>query len=361
MEKKATILLFRLLLSALTWVVAGLTIAAWFAGIVPPQKSWFITILGLGLMPLLTVNLLLMIWWVIRRRRLAVVPAIALLLNTGFIVSMIGVNLGLSSGEHKGKTIKVATYNIHGYAQRDWKGMLESFVDYIRREGIDVIGFQEFPVTQRFTLDSVKAVFGEYMPYCVAGDHNSPTSVALFSRYPVSAHGILRYEKTQNGAMWADIEISGETIRFINAHLQTTSINQSHHELESLRERGITDYEGKMAFDVVMKRLYDNAIRRKEQVDAVRAIMDTTTYKTIVCGDFNSPPSSYCYRQVKKGMRDGFRQCGSGYAYTFKPMFKLLRIDYIFYDKRCTGLSYRSPNLMWSDHNPVVMKLSLGE
>lgn len=359
MEKKGTLLFFHFILVIITWVIAGLTVAAWFAGITPPQKSWFITVLGLGMMPLLLVDVLLLIWWAARRKLLAIVPAAVILLNLGFVFSMFRVDIGKPDQNAGDSKLRIATYNIRGYAQRDIKVMLENFVNYIDSKGVDIVCFQEFSVTERFPLDSIRSVFGDYMPYYVVGSHNSSMSVALFSRYPIMAHDILRFKDTHNGALWADLEIAGEKIRVFNAHFQTTSINQSQEEISDLRNKGITDYEGKQAFDAVMKRLYDNAIMRMQQVNAVRAIMDTTTRKIIFCGDFNDTPASYTYKHISNGLNDGFRKCGSGYAYTFKPMLKLLRLDYIFYDKGYTGSWYYSPNLTWSDHNPVMMELLL--
>lgn len=359
MEKKATLLLFHFILVISTYIIAGLTVAAWFSGIIPPQKSWSITVLALAMIPLLALNAAFLILWAVRLKFLFIVPAAAILLNAGFIVSMFRIDLGDTPRERGEQALRIATYNIHGYAQRDVKGMLEGVVNYIRSRDMDIIGFQEFPVTERFPLDSIRKIFDGYMPYCVAGGHEPDISVALFSRYPITAHDILRFENTHNGALWADVALPGRTVRVFNAHFQTTSLGQSGGELASMRENGIADHKGKRAFDVVMKRLRDNALKRVEQVNAVRAVMDTTQRPVIVCGDFNSTPSMYTYKRIKRGLRDGFRQCGNGYASTFKPMMGLLRLDYILYDKRLAGLWYHSPDLMWSDHNPVMMELRL--
>lgn len=359
-EKKATILLFHFLLVLATYAVALFTLLAWFAGFTPPQTSWFITVLGLAMMPLIIVNVLLLLWWIVRRKWIALVPAAVILLNIGFILSVFRIEVGGAEPEG-GRRLKVASYNIHGYAQQDVGGMMRGLVKYLRSEGVDVVCFQEFPATDRFPVDSIRTLMADYLPYGVAADNDPGVSVALFSRYLVGDHDILRFEHTANGALWADIDVPGEKIRLFNVHFQTTSLNQSRQEIESVRRRGIADYEGKKAFDAVMKRLYDNACKRNEQVDRVRAVMDTTARRIIVCGDFNDTPASYTYKHIKKGLYDGFRKCGNGYAYTYKPMMKLLRVDYIFYDKRFEGLRYQSPSLMWSDHNPVLLELRLGD
>lgn len=360
MENKATLLLLHFVAVVVTYVAAVLTVAAWFAGITPPQKSWFITVLSLGMMPLLALDAMLFMWWAIKWKKLALLPLAVILLNIGFIMSMVRIDLGREVRKENPLSLKVATYNMHGFAQQDLKGMLENFVKYLEKERVDIVCFQEFKISERLPADSIARIFRDWMPYSVMEGESTQMGIAVFSRYPVGEHGFLHFEDTFNGAMWADVKVGGEPIRVFNAHFQTTSISQSGRELERIKDRGVTDYEGKMAFDVVMDRLHANACKRNEQVDAVRAIMDTTQRRIICCGDFNDTPASYTYKKVKGKLVDGFRRCGSGYAYTFKPMLGLFRLDYIFYDKRYTGISYRSPRLSWSDHNPVLLELSFG-
>lgn len=358
MENKATLLLLNFVAVIITWVVAALTVAAWFAGITPPQKSWFITLLSLGMMPLLTADLLLFIWWAFRRRKLAILPLVVIILNVGFISSMLRIDLDRQERAQYPADLKIASYNMHAFAQRDLRGMLENLALYLDKSGVDIICFQEFKISESLPADTIARIFSRRMPYSVMEGNTTEMGIAIFSRFPISAKGFLHFDNTFNGAMWADIDAGSQLLRVFNAHFQTTSISQSERELESIKEKGITDYEGKRAFDVVMDRLHTNACKRTEQVEAVRAVMDTTCRAVIVCGDFNDTPASYTYKTIKRGLNDGFRECGHGYAYTFKPMMKLLRLDYIFYDKRYKGVWFDSPKLSWSDHNPVMLELS---
>lgn len=58
-------------------------------------------------------------------------------------------------------------------------------------------------------------------------------------------------------------------------------------------------------------------------------------------------------------MNDGFQTCGHGYMYTFRYFKHLLRIDYILHLSQFQGVDYFSPDLEYSDHNPVVMRMRL--
>jgi len=73
----------------------------------------------------------------------------------------------------------------------------------------------------------------------------------------------------------------------------------------------------------------------------------------------NSIPSSYAYHQIIGHLKDGFKTCGSGYEYTMLGLYRLYRIDYIFHSDDFEGYSYNSYKLDFSDHKPVIMKLSL--
>ena len=53
------------------------------------------------------------------------------------------------------------------------------------------------------------------------------------------------------------------------------------------------------------------------------------------------------------------KTCGHGYMYTFRYFKKLLRIDYILHTKDFEGLDYFSPEVDYSDHKPVLMRMKI--
>ena len=98
---------------------------------------------------------------------------------------------------------------------------------------------------------------------------------------------------------------------------------------------------------------------RATQAQIVRQVIDTTRIPTIVCGDFNDTPSSYTYQHIKGNLKDSFKTRGNGYAYTFRGIHHLLRIDFILYSKEFKCTDYYSPKKEWSDHNPVISEFYL--
>lgn len=252
---------------------------------------------------------------------------------------------------------KIATYNIHGYVHSDFNRTLSSITQYMKGQKVDIICMQEF-IDQRDSLTD--SILANQYPYRVVKSKYRGMQLAVFSRFPIIDSQIIQFHESFNCAMWADINVQGHKLRIFNLHLQTTNIGQSNEEIAKVQNLSIEDPESQQAMNIIMDRVGGNALKRAEQVRQVRSNIDNCPQdrEIIVCGDFNDTPASYAYYQIKHGLQDGFKSAGSGYAYTFKPFYHLLRLDYIFHSQSIQGLTYCSPSLAWSDHNPVLMEFA---
>lgn len=340
-----------------TILFAVLALLGWIGSLLSPQQFWVGTLVGVGMLPILIVNGLFLIYWGFKLRVWALIPLIAIGININILVAT--VQFRFKDKPAYAKTVKIATYNIHGYAQPDYNFTLKSIASFLKDENVDIACFQEYRETEQYPLDSIAKHFS-FMPYAAAprNDKNE-IKLVIFSRFPIRTDSLIQFKDTGNNSMWADVEIEGETVRIFNNHFQTTNLNQSRREIGRIRSNGISDNEGKEAFNVVMSRLYKNSCKRAEQVNTIRSIMDTTKSSMIVCGDFNDTPSTHTYRKMSAGLKDGFKTCGKGFAYTYKSMYNLFRLDYIFYSDTFKGVDYYSPSLEWSDHNPVLLEFAL--
>lgn len=184
---------------------------------------------------------------------------------------------------------------------------------YIKKQQPDIICFQEAPDNGYYHPDSIRQAFA-YAPYRSISRRTDHSPVAIYSRYPI--HQV----KTA-------ITAPGKTLKV----------------------------RAKAAKDLILK-MKDNYRKRADQADSIHAEIERSPYPVLVCGDFNDTPASYTYRQIRKGLTDGFRDCGSGYQYTFRQLYKLWRIDYVFYSKPLKGHECYSPEKSYSDHNMVVWK-----
>ena len=214
----------------------------------------------------------------------------------------------------------------------------------------DILCLQEAPSTEYYHQDSINKAFA-YLPYKIQSYRTDHLPMAIFSRYPITVVDTFYYKDSQNMSLIADININGNKVRIINNHLQTTSVNEHRgFIMDSKMSLGSRLRELKL-FVFKMK---DNFHKRAEQVDLISKEIEKSPYPVLLCGDFNDIPSSYTYKTIRKSLTDSFWVAGRGYQYTFRYLFKMLRIDYVFHSNDFTTLNSYSSDSSFSDHNMVV-------
>ena len=57
-------------------------------------------------------------------------------------------------------------------------------------------------------------------------------------------------------------------------------------------------------------------MKRAFQTDSICQLATASPHPVLVCGDFNSLPSSYTYHRLSESLKDGFKTGGHGYMYT---------------------------------------------
>lgn len=365
---KAFYRLFYYISILLTCALAGITLTGIFSGTTSPDDSQLIPFIGLGLPVLLSVNLIFAVYWIIRWRYWAFIPLIAILGNWNYLECIFQFPLFHSASEPKvqinaytPRLLTVFTYNVNHFNNEQTGHSYKQIASQIRNLKVDIICFQEFGINNELTVDSLRTVFSEWPFYYVPSspDGRHLLQLAVFSRYPIKEKCLITYPGSNNCSLWCDIEVSNRTIRLFNNHLQTTEVNRNKQKLEKEIQREVTQRTERAALTLI-KGLYDNFRKRAIQANLINQLVSSSPHPTLVCGDFNSLPSSYIYCTIKGGkLLDGFQTCGHGYMYTFKYFKRLLRIDYILHSSEFKGIDYFSPNWKYSDHNPVIMRTKL--
>lgn len=342
-----------------TFLLAGITCAGAFSGYVSPAKHIVLTFIGLALPVLLLINLTVLIYWGIRRRIWWIVPLVAILGNWGYLSRIVRFSSAPSSPE---TALTLVTYNVDAF-NRDLTGYTcKEMARYLQGLQADVICMQEFDTTKEFDMDSVKAAFADWGYYAVpeapSGD-KSILQLAVFSKYPILEQQLIPYPDSKNCSLWCDISVDGKRIRVFNNHLQTTEVSRNKRILENELHKDNTAGTERALFKLA-DGLKENFVKRAAQAEHVQRLIAASPYPVLVCGDFNSLPSSYTYRTIRGDkLKDGFQSCGHGYMYTFRYLKKLLRIDYILHSAEFKGTDYFSPEWDCSDHKPVVMRMEM--
>lgn len=347
---------FSLLMIPVGFLVAGAGVLAFLAGSVSPEQSTLIAFTGLIMPVVLILNLLLVVYWGFKKSRWLIVPLLAILLNTGYLLSIF--QFTFSKPRTEVPTLKVASYNVGNFTSWSKQPTRIPIGEYLRDNKIDIVCFQEYSESQTLKADSMSRLLG--LPYYAVEPVPGTSSFnsVIFSKYRIISYGHLPFTNTGNDALWADISWAGRIVRVINCHLQTTNFNRTRRQLEHPALQNTEIQQIKSIFYPIGNELRTNAEIRARQADLIRQMIDTSTMPVIVCGDFNDPPSTYTYHRIKGKLKDSFRNQGKGYGYTFRGIHKLLRIDFILYSKQFKCIDYESPLLEWSDHKPVISKFT---
>lgn len=343
--------------SRTTIVLAFLTILSATAQYISPSEFSWMPFLGLMLPAFLGLNFIFLIYWIIRKQYWFLLPLGLLVSNLNYISEIYQIPLfhqRVDTTDYP-QTLNVATYNIDGLKGKKIKQSYKEIAAFLKSQHVDIVCFQELCIDPPFTLDSLKAVMSHW-PYCFVPE-GKILQIGVFSKYPINpGSGVLvAYPATWNCSMFCDIRIDQHTIRLFNNHLQTTEINRNMPYLSSKNFHGLLSGISKIRKDLSL-----NYMKRATQAEEVQKRIYESPFPTLVCGDFNSTPSSYVYSMMKgENLHDGFQTAGSGYMYTYRKLKGLLRIDYILHSDDFKGVSYYSPNLDYSDHKPVIMKMRM--
>lgn len=317
-------------------------------------RGWLFPILGLIAPATYVATVCLMLYWIIRWRWfrasvMILLSAAGLFFLNLFLKPEFRKDYGL---EYKGRdVVSLMTYNVRQFIGSDKQCSRDSLLAWVRGENPDILCMQEFvPTAGGGTRAEIDSLFEGY--YATGPEPLSGN--VIYSRFR-----ILRWGRTSDTAsirsIWADLLIGGDTVRLFNNHLHSTQITSADDEFLS-RDNFLADTAREEKMRSIVRRFRDNSIARAAQADTIARTMAASPYPRVVCGDFNDTPMSYVYHTMAGGLRDAFSEAGRGYSFTYLGFRNALRIDFALFPERYEVLSYRVPEVDYSDHRPVVVK-----
>lgn len=340
-----------------------------FSTLVNPATAWPMAFLGLAQPALMLVCLLFLIYWLIRRKRVAAYSLIVLLISLVHFNKQFQISFG-SQDPAPESAFRIMTWNVKLFDLYDWTGNKKTrsrMFDFIKSENPSILCLQEFyseDSGEFNNLDSLRAHLNYSFfshAYTITLRKTDHWGVATFSRYPIVNEGkIVFNNRSNNICLYTDVLIDQDTVRIYNMHLQ--SINFGYADIRFVQtmlseEDAEDEMENSKSILRRMKRAYT---RRAEQSNAIAAHIATCQYPIIICGDFNDTPVSYTYNALSKGMTDAFRESGSGFGKTFVNPLPLPRIDYIFHSETLQSWEFNTIETeAMSDHYPITCKIAL--
>ena len=351
----------------LSVAVAGLLLASYAAPYVDPNRVIWFAFLGLVAPFLYVANGLLTLYWVLRWKSMAIVMGAVLLLGAGHVTKFFRPELRRDYQQSRTEgTLRILSYNVGGFlGDRNGQrvNQMNDVTAYIREENPDIICLQEYEVNRLHPRhnfdDSLEAWKHRAVFYTFGADQAQENGwgLAVYSKYPIVSKAGIRYPESTNASLWVDVVVHRDTIRVFNNHLQTTQIDRG--DKDFIENEAFGDSSRNDKVKGILRKLKRNFQKRALQADSVARFIHDGTSNVVVCGDFNDTPMSYTYHTMRGGFVDAFQRKGRGLVVTYKGLFGVLRIDYIFHSKDFETVSYEAAHPEWSDHNPVIVELKL--
>lgn len=349
---------------------AAALLFSYLAPVINPQTFWPIAFFGIAYLPLLTINGIFVVYWLLRRAQFAAISVLAILLGWNVFQKHYGFSSNVPErvvASPDTAHIRVLTYNVHffrAFEQKDTKLTIRKEAMQVMDDvSPDVICIQEYYTRQKGKYDMAREFEREIsMPY----HYVSPTAendyeaygMAIFSRYPIVGSGILpEHAYGVNRIIYADIDKDGQVFRVYNVHLRSFGFQKEDYDF--INNPSKTLEKDAASTKRIGARLKQAFTARSAQAVALREHSQACDLPYLIAGDFNDTPLSYAVNEVSAGMRNAFREKGRHWGVTYNGDFPNFQIDYILCSNAFEVRHYQIIKAKLSDHYPVWADLQL--
>ncbi|HEY0896299.1 MAG TPA: endonuclease/exonuclease/phosphatase family protein [Sphingobacteriaceae bacterium] len=370
-KKKKKVGVFSKVILSANLVIVGFLLLSYLASVVDPRTFWPIAFFGLAYPFILALNLLFIIYWIIRKPKFALISFGAILVGWGTLTSYIGFREtnAIEVPKSSDRFLRVMTYNVHSFKQfgsRNDEFTKDQILNIIRKERPDVICFQEFFSRKKGEYNFRKLVrevmnTEHYYFESFIDNGYEATGLAIFSKLPIHSKGHIPFGKGSAGnqAIFADLKFNGKKIRIYNVHFQSINFQpEDYSYLKNATQKIEPDVASSRRIGSRLKRAF---LKRSGQVELLKEHTAACTTPFVITGDFNDTPISYTVNFMEKGLRNCFSEKGSGFGITYNGAFPNFQIDYILTTPDFDVKNYRIVKKKLSDHYAVRSDLEFKE
>ncbi|WP_047546533.1 endonuclease/exonuclease/phosphatase family protein [Psychroserpens sp. Hel_I_66] len=307
-----------------------------------PNKFAFLSVLSLAVPFLIIINILFVIYWLLKVKKQMLVSLVVLALGYNYVFSL--YKLTTSKNVVDTENISVMNYNVRLFNAFDWikdPNLKDHISKFISEKNPDILCMQEYRPDENIDLSALP-----YKHIELSGN-KVKNGQAIYTKFPIINSGSIEFPNTSNNAIFADVVKGADTIRIYNVHLQSLGIDPTAEELSTENSENL------------FKRVSSTFKMQQSQAEQFLEHKKKCSYKMIISGDFNNTAYSYVYKEIKGDMKDAFKQAGNGFGRTFDFKFFPVRIDFVFVDDAFQINAFKTYDVKYSDHYPVMAKVKL--
>lgn len=338
---KKLVLFLNKIVFFLNSLAATMLLLAYVLPYVEPKKFAFLSVLSLSVPFLIILNILFLIYWLLQVKKQLLLSLI--ILFVGFIFLSPLYKFSSSKNIEDENNIKVMNYNVRLFNVFKWikeENVDQKIVDFINEKQPDILSIQEYRRDEDINLSG-------YEKFEVISGQKVKNGQAIFSKFPIINSGSIEFPNSFNNAIYVDVVKNKDTIRVYNVHLQSMKIDAN---ADALKNETSENLYRRVSKTFTMQQL---------QAEQFLEHKSKCPYKMIICGDFNNTAYSYVYKEIKGDLQDAFVEAGNAFGRTYDIRFFPVRIDFLLVDDAFEVNSFKTFDVVLSDHYPIMAKVKL--
>ena len=351
MNKFRNILLVFNIIAAIGFLLTTL------AGVIPPSKSILPSVMAYGFLPMLLLNLLLVIAWLVMSRWEFLISAGIILIRITYIglFFQIGGNSEVPLKSEHPEMVTLMSFNVHGFGGTSFVGTNQirngdAFLRLLREYDPDILCLQEYSgVPERNMTDSLKARGYVYF-HGSRGGSDRPVGTVVFSKLPINLVKDMDSQK-----ILVDIMNGKRQFRLCCVHMDSYQFDLDDRNDTKEMTRGKIDQGSSRR--TLGKGKETVLQHEKEWKELLQPVISGSTLPLLLVGDMNDIPGSWLYSQITDFLDDTYCDEGSGFCATYNGSFPRFRIDMVFHSRDFATLSYKRIKSDISDHYPVLVSI----
>jgi len=337
-------------------VALGLVLTT-LAGTIAPSKCIIPSLLAFGYVPMLILNVLMVLIWLLfgRWEMLLSVAAIALRWSMVPLFVQAGGTSKVPSADEHPYMVSMLSYNVHqfsgnGRTEVPRDSIALGFIHLVDSHSPDVLCLQEYAAVKNVDITDSLILRG-YNHY--AGAHSTsaglPYGTTVFSKLPITFVKVVDSEK-----VLVELMHDGKRLRLLCVHMDSYNLDGRDFEAVERITHGDVQHEDRRTLSKVKETILNH---EQEWNERLAPIIEGSTVPTVVAGDMNDIPWSWLYSRLSRNLEDCYTEKGVGFSTTYGKGLYSLRIDMVLHSEGLNTLSYRRIKTSLSDHYPLLVSM----